>query len=184
MYILIDLLRKVRNRLIGEISTEQLIKLGLQVGENFKREREVVIDYSHCWLIKIGNNVTLARRVHILAHDASTKSFLGYTKIGNVIIGDNVFIGAGSIVLPNVKIGNNVIIGAGSIVSKDIPENCVAVGNPAKVIMSLEQFLEKNKKQMEMGILFDESYTLKNKLTMKMKREMFEQLLDKRGYIV
>ncbi|WP_079933322.1 hypothetical protein [Carboxydocella sp. ULO1] len=99
MYILIDLLRKVRNRLIGEISTEQLIKLGLQVGENFKREREVVIDYSHCWLIKIGNNVTLARRVHILAHDASTKSFLGYTKIGNVIIGDNVFIGAGSIVL-------------------------------------------------------------------------------------
>ncbi|WP_253200562.1 DapH/DapD/GlmU-related protein [Clostridium sp. CF012] len=102
------------------INTEQLIKMGLKVGKNFNRLGGCIIDDSHCWLITIGDNVTLAPRVHILAHDASTKMYLDVTKIGLVDIGNNVFIGAGSIILPNVKIGNNVIIGAGSIVTKDI----------------------------------------------------------------
>lgn len=57
----------------GEVSTEKLIKMGLKVGENFNRQSGCIIDYAHCWLISIGNNVTLAPRVHILAHDASTK---------------------------------------------------------------------------------------------------------------
>lgn len=51
--------------------------------------------------------------MQILAHDASTKRYLGYTKIGRVLIGNNVFVGAGTIILPSVAIGNNVIIGAG-----------------------------------------------------------------------
>ncbi len=69
--------------------------------------------------------MTLAPRVHILAHDASTKIFLDYTKISNVKIGNNVFIGAGAIILPGSIIEDNVIIGAGSIVSKRIPANSV-----------------------------------------------------------
>ena len=55
-----------------------------------------------------------------------------------VVIGDNVWIGSGSIILPGVTIGNNSIIGAGSIVTKDIPENCIAVGNPAKIIKKID----------------------------------------------
>ena len=55
----------------------------------------------------------MAPHVQILAHDASTKRYLGYTKIGRVLIGNNVFVGAGTIILPSVAIGNNVIIGAG-----------------------------------------------------------------------
>ena len=51
-----------------------------------------------------------------------------------VVIGNNVWIGSGSIILPGVSIGNNSIIGAGSVVNKNIPGNCIAVGNPAKVI--------------------------------------------------
>ena len=80
---------------------------------------------SHCWLISIGDNVTLAPYSQILAHDASTYNFIKYTKISDVTIGNNVFIGAGAIILPNVKIGDNVIIGAGSVVTKDIPNNSV-----------------------------------------------------------
>jgi putative colanic acid biosynthesis acetyltransferase WcaB len=57
----------------------------------------------------------------------------GYPKIGN-----NVDIGANSVILGNIEIGTNSIIGAGSIVVKSIPENCVAVGNPAKVIKKLD----------------------------------------------
>lgn len=60
-------------------------------------------------------------------------------------IGNNVFIGMKSTILKGVHIGNNVIIGANSLVNKDIPDNCVAAGNPCKVIMGLEEYHEKRK---------------------------------------
>lgn len=59
-----------------------------------------------------------------------------YSK-GPVIIGDNVWVGAGSCILPNVTIGNNCIIGANSVVTKSFPDNCVIAGNPAKIIKQL-----------------------------------------------
>ncbi len=79
-----SLLKEIIFRIRGEWSTKKLIKQGMVIGKNFERLNNVLIDDSHCWLIEIGDNVTLAPRVHILAHDASTKMFLGYTKIGCV----------------------------------------------------------------------------------------------------
>lgn len=164
-------------RMRSEISTEDLISLGLKVGKNFNRQEKTLIDQSHCWLITIGDDVTIAPRVHILAHDASTKNELGYTRLGLVNIGNNVFIGASSIVLPGVTIGDNVVIGAGSIVSKDIPGNSVAVGNPAKVICSYDEYIERKKSEMSNSKVFDEKYTLRNKyLNDNMKQEMIEAL--------
>ena len=92
--------------------------------------------------------MVLAPRVHVLAHDSSTGIFIGKTRAANVTIGNNVFVGAGSIILPGVHIGNRVIIGAGSIVTKDIPDNSVAAGNPARVICSLDEYLAKEKAKM------------------------------------
>ena len=60
-----------------------------------------------------------------------------------------MFVGAGTIILPNVEIGDRVVIGAGSIVSRSIPSNSVAVGNPARVVGSYEDYVAKRKKQME-----------------------------------
>ena len=57
-----------------------------------------------------------------------------YNQTAPVVIGDNVWIGGGAIILPGVTIGNNVVIGAGSIVTKDIPDDVVACGNPCRVI--------------------------------------------------
>lgn len=165
---------------------EYLSKLrarGLKVGKNLKILQDVIIDESHCWHIEIGNDVTLAPRVHILAHDASTKSFLGYTKIGKVRIGNRVFIGAGSVVLPGVTIGDDVIVGAGSVVTKDIPPRSVAAGNPAKVIESLDTFLERRKKEMDVSPVFSEFYTLRYGVNDSMKREMNEKMEEKIGYI-
>lgn len=65
---------------------------------------------------------------------------------GGVKIGNNVFIGMKSTILKGVRIGNNVIIGANSLVNKDVPDNCVVAGNPARVVMSLDQYYEKRKK--------------------------------------
>lgn len=168
----------------GEVSTEKLIEKGLKVGINFNRRERVVLDYSHCWLIEIGDNVTIAPDVHILAHDASTKMFLGYTKIGRVRIGDNVFIGAGSIILPNVTIGDNVIIGAGSVVTKDIMSNSVVAGNPACRICSLDAYLEKNSKKIQDGPLYDESYTMSGGITTEKKKQMKKDLDKNGGFVV
>ena len=60
------------------------------------------------------------------------------TQTKPVIIGDNVWIGGGVIILPGVTIGNNVVIGAGSVVTKDIPDNKIAYGNPCKVVRDNE----------------------------------------------
>lgn len=141
-------IRTIINKIRGVMDVPSLVKKGLMIGENVFINFGCIIDESFCWLIKIGNNVTLAPNVHILAHDASTKKMIGYTKMGMVTIGNDVFIGASSIILPGRNIGNNVVIGAGSIVSKDIPDNSVAVGNPAKVICSYDEYIEKQKAKL------------------------------------
>lgn len=99
-----------------------------------------MIDKIYPHLISIGDNVTASANVTILAHDAGLKNIMGIVRIGHVIIGNNVFLGFGCIVLPNVKIGNNVIVGAGSIVSKDIPDNSVCAGIPARIICSMSDY--------------------------------------------
>ena len=126
-------------------SIEALRSRGVRIGENCSINTDY-IDYGHGFLVSIGDNVTIAVNAMILTHDASTKPFLGYSKVGSVSIGNDVFIGAGSIILPGVSIGKNVIIGAGSVVIRDIPDNSVAVGNPAKVIGSTRDYIDKNRK--------------------------------------
>jgi len=169
--------------LMGEYSTEKLEKIGLKVGRNFSRQAQCIIDHSHCWLIKIGDDVTLAPKVHILAHDASTKQSLGYTKIGLVNIGDRVFIGAGSIILPNVNIGNDVIIGAGSIVTKNIPDNSVAVGNPAKVVCTKSDYINKNREFIKNRPVYNKEWTIRKNITEDMKQKMIESLKDGIGFV-
>lgn len=170
-------------RLRGEYTTEKLISMGMKVGKNFGRLNGVILDPSHCWLIEIGDNVTLAPRVHILCHDASTKMFLNYTKIGSVTIGNNVFVGAESVILPGVNIGNNVIIGANSTVTHDIPSNSVAVGSPAHVISTLEEYLSKEKARMNTSKVYGEEYTLRKDASMELRMKQKSELDGKIGYI-
>lgn len=181
------MLREIENylkwKLRGDIPTKVLMKQGLKVGKNFKRQNECIIDYSHCWLITIGDNVTLAPRVHILAHDASTKNYLGYTKIAKVNIGNNVFIGSGSIVLPGVNIGDNVIVGAGTVVTKDIPSGAVVVGNPAKVICITNDYINKNINLMETRPLYNDTWTMRKNINNEKKNKMIKELKHGIGYV-
>lgn len=157
--------------------------MGMKVGQNFGRLNGVILDPSHCWLIEIGDNVTMAPRVHILCHDASTKVHLGYTKIGRVTIGDRVFIGAESVVLPGVTIGDDVIIGANSTVTHDIPAGSVAVGSPARVICSTQEYLAKEKARMASAPCYGEEYTLRQNVSMDMRMQQKNELEGKIGYI-
>lgn len=103
------------------------------------------------WLIRIGSNVHITDGVRFETHDGGTLLFrnkvpdLEITK--PIVVGDNVYIGNNVIILPGVNIGSNVVVGAGAIVSKDIPDNSVAVGAPARVIKTVDEYFEKIKNE-------------------------------------
>jgi acetyltransferase-like isoleucine patch superfamily enzyme len=93
---------------------------------------------SEPWLIEIGNNVTITSNVVLLTHDGSTWLFRDEKGrrylYKRVIIGNNVFIGVNSIIMPGVKIDDDVIVAAGSIVTKSVPSGVIVAGNPARII--------------------------------------------------
>lgn len=169
----------------GDLPTKYYTKRGMKVGKNFNRQGGCKFDPSNCWLISIGNNVTLSNKVTVLAHDDSIRMFTGYRKIGTVEIGDNVFIGANTTVLPNVKIGNNVIIGANSLVNKSIPDNSVAAGVPCKVLFSIDKYKEKMTKEFELKKKYNINWTIysKKKMTKLKKETMFQDLKNDYGFV-
>ena len=167
-------IRNMIKHLLGmdKNSINALRSRGVRIGKNCSINTDY-IDYGHGFLVSMGDNVTIAVNAMILTHDASTKPFLGYSKVGSVSIGSDVFIGAGSIVLPGVSIGDNVIIGAGSVVTRDIPDNSVAVGNPAKVIGSTSGYINKNRELMNEAPIYNTYWTSK---TSEEKNKMIEEL--------
>lgn len=175
--------RSLLYRIRGDHTTEKLIKMGLRVGKNFSRLEGSIIDPAHCWLIEIGDDVTLAPRVHILAHDASTVHYFGCAKIGRVIIGNRVFIGASTVVLPNVTIGDDVIIGANTTVTKNLESGFVYAGNPARKICSLEEYISKNKYLRDKCPYYGEEYTLRQNINDTKKEQMRNDLKNTCGFV-
>ncbi len=92
--------------------------------------------------IIFGNNIELGPGVKIISSNHDTSNFRKHIKCNPIIIGDNVWIGANTVILPEIEIGENVIIGAGSVITKNIPPNSIAVGNPCKAIKLKKMYLE------------------------------------------
>jgi acetyltransferase-like isoleucine patch superfamily enzyme len=121
--------------------------IGVQVGENCHFVNLKATTFaSEPWLVKLGNHVEVTAGVRFITHDGGMWVFREENPdidiVGSIIIGDNVFIGINSILLPGVKIGNNCVIGAGSVVSRDIPDGVVAVGVPARPVKSIDEYWE------------------------------------------
>lgn len=179
---IVNTFKKLAKRLTGEVPTDELIRRGMRLGKDFNRQQGCIIDPTHCFLIDIGDNVTFSIRVTLMAHDASTKKSLGYTKIERISVGDNVFVGANTTILPNVSIGNNVVIGANSLVTKSIPDNCVVAGNPARVLCSLEEF-KKNTIRMNHSKVFGSYYRFSKNISDERKEQLIEATKDGIAFI-
>ena len=171
------MLERIKNKFDKRTNIEKLRDRGVKIGENVDILHSK-IDEGHGFLVEIGNNVTITGST-ILTHDASTKKFIGYSKVGKVIIGDNVFIGYGSIILPNTRIGNNVIVGAGTVVAKDVPDNVVIGGNPWKVICSFDEYIERNKRNLNTKPVYNTYFYNK---TEEEKEQMIKELENTIGY--
>lgn len=144
-------LNSILDHLIGSRGENVWISAPIYVdyGENIHIGNNVEINmncvFLDCNIISIGNNSGIgpAVQIYTVSHPINPQERLSphssfwqsYT--APVTIGNNVWIGGGSIILPGVTIGDNTTIGAGSVVTKSIPANCLAVGNPCKVIKRL-----------------------------------------------
>lgn len=112
----------------------------IEVGENFFANYNLVI--LDVGKVKIGKNVQFAPNVAIYTaghpvHPDSRNS--GYEYGIDITIGDNVWLGGNTVVMPGVHIGNNVVIGGGSVATKDIPDDVIAVGNPCRVLRKITE---------------------------------------------
>jgi acetyltransferase-like isoleucine patch superfamily enzyme len=127
-----------------------LRKKGVTIGEGTTFFGHVTVDIQRPCLVEIGRNCNLTDGVVIITHGydwAVLREKFGEMlgSSGKVVLEDNVFVGINALILKKVRIGKNTIIGAGSVVTHDIPANCVAAGNPCRVIMTLEEYYKKRK---------------------------------------
>jgi acetyltransferase-like isoleucine patch superfamily enzyme len=114
---------------------------GTKIGRGVDIASEVYIDYAYPKKVTIRDNVDIGPRVMILTHDSSHHCVNPEipTKVGEVVVEDNAYIGAGAIILPGVRIGRKAIVAAGAVVTKDVPAGTIVAGVPAKVIKRLER---------------------------------------------
>lgn len=136
------------NQLFHTTQTEFHIELPFRCdyGYNIRLGQNFYANYNctmlDCAKITIGENVMFAPNVSLFtaAHpiDPELRNS-GIEFAMPIVIGDNVWIGGNTVVMPNVTIGNNVVIGAGSVVNKNIPDNCIAVGNPCRVLRQINE---------------------------------------------
>ena len=126
---------------------------GVKIGEKCEIYPSVSFG-SEPYLVELGNHVRVTDGVKFITHDGGVWVLRGlkdeYKDIdlfGKIVVGDNVHIGMDVTIMPGVKIGSNCVIGLGAIVTKDIPDNSIAVGVPAKVIRTIDEYEENNKSE-------------------------------------
>lgn len=155
-----------------------LRKKGAKIGGNTRILSRISSFGSEPYLVTVGKDCLFSVDVKFITHDGGVSVLNNLNlfpsradKLGPIEIGDNVFIGANTVIMPNVKVGNNVIIGAGSIVTKNFGNNSVVAGVPAKKIMSIEDYYKKIKNNIHYTTNMNEieklQYCISNGLTKK-----------------
>lgn len=134
----------IRNKMILGAAVRRGLKLGRDVRVIGKPDVG-----SEPYLIEIGDHVTISSNVTFVTHDGGTwvfrhlPEYAGLQRFGRIAIGNNCFIGTGSIILPGVRIGDNVVVGAGSVVTRSVGDNNVVAGVPARYVCSYDDYVRR-----------------------------------------
>jgi maltose O-acetyltransferase len=158
--------------------------LGMHIGERVNLPASTSIDESHCFLISIGDDCGFGEECHILAHDAQMDEYLNAARLGRVIVHPSCHIGARTVILAGVEIGPRTIVGANSVVSRSLPPNTVCAGAPAKVICSLDEYLDRHREALKTAPKFDYMTHSIGAITEEGKEAMRRALADRDGYMV
>ena len=151
--------------------------LGVKIGNECEIYRDVHWG-SEPYLISIGDQVRITSGVRFITHDGGVWVLRNNGKLPNadifgpISIGNNVHIGINAIIMPNVHIGNNCIIACGAIVTKDVPDNTIVGGIPAKKIKTIDEYYKKNKNNCD----FVKSYSKEEK-----KQYLLKKINNKKG---
>ncbi len=179
--------KKIYNKVLWEIgitedmerTVSRLRKEGFDIGESvFLDHTEIEEIYPE--FLKIEDNVTIAYGTRILVHDSSMNNlFSDPIRFGKVIIKEGAYIGAKCIIMPGVTIGKGSVVGAGSLVTKNVKNNTIVMGSPAKEYMSTREYRKKFLKNMKN----DKYYYWDIEPFMKRLKNENWALLEKESYI-
>ena len=133
-----------------------LSEQGAKIGKGTRLNCKVSSFGTEPYLVEVGEDCLFAANISFITHDGGIKvlNTLKYfdgksmDKLGKIKIGNNVYIGQGALIMPGVTIGDNCIIGANAVVTRDIPSKSVAVGMPARVIKTIDEYYENCKDKL------------------------------------
>lgn len=184
---LLDLASALKQRLDAvrlQRRRQRLCAKGLHIGAMVRLPASTWIDDSHCFLISIGDRCGFGEGCVILAHDAQMYQSLGVTRVGRVTIHEQCHIGSQTVLLPGVEVGPRTIVGANSVVSRSLPPETVCAGVPARVICSLQEYLEKHRQALATAPTFPFDDFDIGAITPERRDAMREALQGQDGYIV
>lgn len=163
---------------------QRLRDAGMHIGDDVFLPANTWVDVSHCHLISIGDHCGFGANCSLLAHDAQMDEFLDAGRIGRITIHESCHIGMGTIILPGVEIGPRTIVGAGSIVSRSLPADSVCAGRPAKVVCSLDEYLDKHRRKLAARPTFQYARYGQAQLSPDQQAELRRAVADGDAYIV
>lgn len=185
---MIDLLLDFASRLKSKLERKRLHRRwdklrqrGMRLGPDVWLPASTWIDPDYCFLISIDAHCGFGEECLILAHDAQMDEFLDGSRIGRVTIRASCHIGARTVILPGVEIGPRTIVGAGSVISRSLPPDSVCAGNPARVLCSLDEYLEKHRNRIQVGPVFP---CITSDSSSEDRRRIAESLIARSGYVV
>lgn len=143
------IVQRIRDRVVAARSPERFVRqLGVELRGSirFYGVNRGMFG-SEPWLLSFGDNVYVTAHCQFVTHDGGVlilrKEHPTLEWTAPIYVGDDVYFGVRSVVLPGVTIGSRVIVGAGSVVTKDVPDNSVVAGSPARVVCTVDEYLDR-----------------------------------------
>ena len=162
---------------------ENLRAAGMSIGQGVNMPASTWIDASHAHLITIGDWCGFGEQCLILAHDAQMSEFLDARLIDRVVLHESSHFGSRTVILPGVEVGPRTLVGANSVVSRSLPPDTVCAGAPARVLCTLDEYLDKHRARLACGPRFPWKDYNPDALTAARRAEIVAAVQNGRAYL-